>query len=107
MIIDWSLILEVVTAAAAAFIAYRQHGIIKNSVIQSHIQPEAVGTIPSPAAPEIEKIFINNKGQQLPMNVKGQLIVNQNTGQAFDLTKYGAGATLDLDTGEITFNIKK
>jgi len=113
--INYELILEILTAAAAAFIAYRQHNQVKaqlkyGELISPLLPVVSEGRAATTAAPaqsgskkergtaEIVKTGV------YPINVKAQLDDCASRGVPFDMTPYGAGATLNITTGDITYD---
>lgn len=102
--IDFTLILEMLTAAAAAFIAYRQHTQIKTSTLLTNFNSN------SPLLPVISEgsvstttIAPEKQVLKIPLNIKQELNDAASAGVPYDFTKYGKGAILDLETGDITF----
>lgn len=103
--IDFTLILEMLTAAAAAFIAYRQHTQIKTSTLLNNfnsnspllpVNSEGSVSTTTNTAPEKQVL-------KVPLNIKQELNDAASAGVPLDFSKYGKGAILDLETGDITF----
>lgn len=112
--IDFTLILEVLTAAAVAFITYRQHTQIKTNNLLSNFQNNSVQPITSNTSnPEVAtlpqqvatpEIIVNGiKVEGKPRNIKQELQNAASLGLPFDATSLGAGAIINVDTGDVTY----
>lgn len=114
--IDMNLILELITAAAVAYLSYMKHNqlkIVSNSpLLPVAAEGSAHPPEQAPAAPSLKKKKVKQTTILTPLeeyegiqkiNVKAQLADCANRGVPFDMTPYGAGAILDTTTGDITY----
>lgn len=97
--IDLTFLLEILTIIAAAFVAWQQR---KHIAISKNTQL-LTGFIQQPTSKTKVAAELPQQTAATPINVKAELDKCASEGRPFSLDKYGKGARLNLNTGDITY----